>query len=313
MTASPSELRSSAYKAGPAALAAAAVAWVFVIVTLGAFTTSINAGMIFPDWPLSNGSLNPAGWLSNLQMFAEHSHRLSVGIISFLTIGLALWLWRTESRRWLRNLGGFAVGLVLAQALLGGLRVLLVSEALAAVHACVAQAYMCTLIAIAAACTRGWIVRPVPVAQGVRRTGIVCCVLLFIQLSIAAVMRHSNAGLAIPFFPWSGPNHSLLPVLWNYRVAVHFAHRTMALVLAIALVVFALRLWRDPGASIGMRSGASLLVSLLALQILLGAAIIRTLRDPLITTAHVVVGAATLATAFWLTWRAHRDPLEARA
>ena len=61
-----------------------------------------------------------------------------------------------------------------------------------------------------------------------------------------------------------------------------------------------------------MRCGASALVSLLALQIVLGAAIIRTLRDPAVTTGHVLVGALTLATTFWLTWRAHRDALEGR-
>ena len=47
-----------------AAFAALAAPWVFVLVTLGAFTTSIDAGMAFPDWPLSNGSLNPPGWLT---------------------------------------------------------------------------------------------------------------------------------------------------------------------------------------------------------------------------------------------------------
>ena len=61
-----------------------------------------------------------------------------------------------------------------------------------------------------------------------------------------------------------------------------------------------------------MRSGASALVSLVALQIILGAAIIRTLRNPTITTGHVLVGALTLATAFWLTWLAHRDAIEGR-
>jgi cytochrome c oxidase assembly protein subunit 15 len=59
-----------------------------------------------------------------------------------------------------------------------------------------------------------------------------------------------------------------------------------------------------------MRSGGSTLVSLVALQIMIGAAIIRTLRNPTITTVHVLIGALTLATAFWLTWLAHRDSIE---
>jgi cytochrome c oxidase assembly protein subunit 15 len=51
----------------------------------------------------------------------------------------------------------------------------------------------------------------------------------------------------------------------------------------------------------------------LVLQILLGAQIIWTMRQPGITTAHVVVGALTMAVTFWLTWLAFRDRIEGRA
>ena len=33
-----------------------------------------DAGIAFPDWPLSNGSINPEGWLRVWPMFLEHSH-----------------------------------------------------------------------------------------------------------------------------------------------------------------------------------------------------------------------------------------------
>jgi cytochrome c oxidase assembly protein subunit 15 len=310
MAAAPPSGRTPAYKPGLALFAAATLAWSFVPIVMGAFTTTIGAGMVFLDWPLSNGSLNPRGWLHHIQMFAEHSHRLTAGLESALTLALGLWLHLAEARAWLRRLGWCAVALIFAQALLGGLRVLFDSEAIAAVHACVAQAFLCTLVAIAAGCARGWISQPAPVAGGLRRAGRLCCLLLFLQLAIAAVMRHSHAGLAIPFFPWSGPGRSLLPPAWDFRIAVHFAHRVMAAVVALALAGFAVKLWRDRGATLGMRSGASAMVSLVALQILLGAAIIRTYRDPVITTGHVLVGALTLATTFGLTWRAHRDLLE---
>lgn len=314
--------RTTSYQPALAALAAAGCAWSFVTVALGAFTTTIGAGMAFPDWPLSNGSLNPRGWLTNIAMFAEHSHRLSVGLLSLLTLTLAVWISRAEPRRWLRRLAWFAFALVLLQAVVGGLRVLLepdqvkpiatsVGELFAMLHACLAQLFVCTLFAIATACSSAWISRAVPVSAGLRRLGAVCCILLFVQLAIAAVMRHSNAGLAIPSFPWSGPDHALLPPAWDFRIAIHFAHRAMALVLAVALVWFAAKIWRDRGATLAMRCGASATISLLALQILLGAAIIRTYRDPGITTAHVIVGALTLATTFWLTWFAYRDVFEA--
>ena len=317
--------RTSVYKPALAWFAALGTLWVFVLVTLGAFTTSIGAGMAFLDWPLSNGSLNPRGWLTEPDKFAEHSHRLSASVMSTVTIILAVWLWRTEARRWLRRLAWFAVGLVLAQALVGGLRVLFdrmqietvdtsLGRLFAMLHACLAQLFICTLLAIATACSRPWIEgRPRGDTSTLRRTGLVCCVLLFLQLAIAAIMRHSFAGLAIPYFPTATPDGHFLPELWNFRVGIHFAHRVMAAVLTIALGWFAIRLWTSRAASLTMRCGASLLVSLVALQITLGAQIIWTSRNAVMTTGHVLVGALTLATTFWITWLAHRDVVEARA
>jgi len=125
-------------------------------------------------------------------------------------------------------------------------------------------------------------------------------------------MRHSFAGLAIPFFPWSTASGGLLPAVWGFKVAIHFAHRAMALVLGLAVAAFALAIWREREASVEMRAGASLLLGLFGLQILFGAYIIWSYRDPAITTGHVLVGALILATAFCLTWLAHRDAIEGR-
>jgi cytochrome c oxidase assembly protein subunit 15 len=321
MSATAHPQRTSTYKPAVAWFAALGSTWVVVLVALGAFTTSIGAGMAFLDWPLSNGSLNPSGWLTEIDKFAEHSHRLSASVMSAVTIILAFWLWRTEARAWLRKLALFAVALVLTQAVVGGLRVLLdrlhvemvntsVGRLFAMLHACLAQLFACALIAIAVALTRGWIERRSPVGGAVRRAGLICCALVFCQLAIAAVMRHSFAGLAIPTFPASTPEGGLLPAAWDFRVAIHFAHRCMAVVLSIALVWFAFKIWCDRGASLALRCGASLLISLLAFQILLGAWIIWSHRAASMTTAHVLVGAATLATTFWLTWLAHRDVVE---
>lgn len=315
--------RTLTHKPALAAFATIGSAWVFVLVTLGAFTTSINAGMAFPDWPLSNGSINPDGWLQDISMFAEHSHRLTGMIMGFITIGLAVWLWRREERRWLRQLGFWALGIVVLQGLIGGKRVLLhevdvpwfqmsLGEMLRIPHGILAQVYVCLLIAVAVACTRNWIERTVPVGSRVRRVGLICCALMFIQLAIAATMRHNSAGLAIYTFPFStpAPTNNWLPAVWDFRIAIHFAHRVMALVLAFALTYFAWVIRRDRGAPLAMRAGASALISLMVLQILLGAQIIWTLRRPEMTTGHVVVGALTLAVTFWLTWVAHRDTIE---
>ena len=318
-----SSSRTIAYKPALAWFAAIGGFWVFVLVMLGAFTTSIGAGMIFKGWPLSNGSLNPAGWLSNISEFAEHSHRLSAGLMSIITLTLAVWIAFTEGRAWLRKLAGFAFALVFAQAIVGGLRVLLehyqvemidtsVGRLFAMLHACLAQIYVCTLIALALSLTRAWL-NPVTgaaaeAAARLRKTGVVCCALLLVQLAIAAVMRHSFAGLAIPTFPLS-PTGGVLPAAWDFRVSINFAHRVMAGMLTVALIWFAIRIWLERATRPGLKEAAAVMVGLLFLQVALGASVIWTARDPYYTTAHVLVGACTLATTFGITWWTHREAI----
>src|SRR6185369_8504597 len=232
--------RTATYQPALAWFAAVGSAWVFVLVALGAFTTSIGAGMAFPDWPLSNGSVNPHGWLTEIDKFAEHSHRLSGTVMGLITIALAVWLHLRESRAWLRKLGWWALAIVIFQGVLGGTRVKLdpvhvpgfdmtLGQMLRIPHGVLAQVYVCVLFAIAAGLSRPWIQgklgTPTP---AVRRLGWGLVALLFAQLTVAATMRHNYAGMAIPTFPYSTPAGGILPVDWDYRVVLQFSHRVMA-------------------------------------------------------------------------------------
>jgi len=315
--------RTASYKPGLAWFTAIGGAWVFVLVTLGAFTTSIGAGMAFPDWPLSNGSINPEGWLRDLSMFAEHSHRLSGTVMGMISIATVVWLWRTEERAWLRQLAIWALAIVIIQGVLGGTRVLLdamhvpgfqmsLGQMLRIPHGILAQVYICLVIAIAAGCSKSWIERPPQLSPRVRTLGLVCFILLLLQLLIATTMRHNGAGLAIMTFPHSTPDGQWLPASWDFRVAIHFAHRVMAVVLLIAIPWFTFAVRRDRAAPLVLRASASALLSLLFLQILLGMQIIFTFRRAGVTTSHVVVGALMLALVFWTTWVAHRDRIEGK-
>jgi cytochrome c oxidase assembly protein subunit 15 len=323
MASSPLLPRTALHQPALAAFTAFGGFWVFVLVTLGAFTTSIGAGMAFPDWPLSNGSVNPKGWLENLSMFAEHSHRLTGTAMGLISIGTAVWLWRMEERKWLRALGWWALAIVIVQGVLGGTRVLLdavavpgfhmsLGQMLRIPHGVLAQLYVCLVIAIAVSCSKSWITRSVPVGPALRRLALLCCALLVVQLTIAAAMRHNAAGLAIPTFPYSTADRQWLPTQWDFRVALQFAHRVMAVVLAGALTALAWVIRRDRGSTLAMRAAASALISLVVLQILLGAQIVWSLRKADVTTGHVVCGALLLALTFWIAWVAHRDVIERR-
>jgi cytochrome c oxidase assembly protein subunit 15 len=320
--------RTSTYKPGLAWFAALGSGWVFVLVALGAFTTTIGAGMAFPDWPLSNGSINPHGWLDNLAMFAEHSHRLSGTTMGLITLVLAVWLHRAEARAWLRRLGWWALAIVVIQGVLGGTRVLLdrvavpgfamsLGQMLRIPHGILAQVYVCVLFAIAAGLSRHWIennggFRSAP-SPRLRRLGWWCVALLLVQLTVAATMRHNYAGMAIPTFPLSTPDGALLPVAWDHRVALQFAHRVMAAVLGVAVLAYGHFLWRETSASPLIRWSGFALAGLIVLQILLGAEIIWTARSVYVTTGHVLVSVLTLATTFLVTFFVHRDAIDAPA
>src|SRR5438093_1698677 len=93
-----------------------------LLVLAGSLVTSTDSGLSVPDWPTSYGwnmfTFPPSMWVGGI--LYEHSHRLIASTVGFLTILLAAWLWRCESRRWMRRLGGGALVAVILQGLLGG-------------------------------------------------------------------------------------------------------------------------------------------------------------------------------------------------
>src|SRR6266446_1116475 len=119
-----------------------------------------------------------------------------------------------------------------------------------------------------------------------------------------SVMRHTGAGLAIPDVPLAFGR--LVPPLQSFEVAVHFAHRVMAIVVAAAVCVSAALILRRRSARVELVRPARLAVVLVVLQIALGAATVLTRLAVLPATAHVVVGALLLATCLVLTVRTAR-------
>src|SRR5258708_30801398 len=96
-----------------------------LLLLAGSLVTSTGSGLSVPDWPTSYGwnmfTFPPSKWVGGI--LYEHGHRLIASTVGFLTIILAVWLWRSESRRWMRWLGVAALGAVIAQGVLGGLTV----------------------------------------------------------------------------------------------------------------------------------------------------------------------------------------------
>ena len=113
------------------------------LVFAGGMVTSTGSGLAVPDWPLSYGMLMPP-MIGGI--FYEHGHRMIATLVGMLTIGLAVWLQRRESRRWLRRLGWGALAAVCLQGLLGGLTVLFfLPTAISVGHAGLAQLFFAPL------------------------------------------------------------------------------------------------------------------------------------------------------------------------
>jgi len=112
----------------------------FLLLGLGGLVTSHEAGLAVPDWPTSYGYnmfLFPMRfWQCNI--FFEHTHRLLASFVGLLTGILAVWLWLRDPRSWLRWLGAGAFFAILLQGLLGGLRVILLKDAIGIFHATLA-------------------------------------------------------------------------------------------------------------------------------------------------------------------------------
>src|ERR1041385_5978034 len=126
----------------------------FCLIIAGALVTSHDAGLATPDWPLSNGQLFPK-MVGNL--FWEHGHRMVATTVGLLTIILTIYILAKEERSWVRCLGGFALVVVIAQGLLGGLTVkLMLPLPVSAAHATLAQLFFCTTASVAVFASRSW-------------------------------------------------------------------------------------------------------------------------------------------------------------
>src|SRR5882672_7460592 len=98
------------------------VGFTAVLVLAGSLVTSTDSGLSVPDWPTSYGWSMFTFPLRHMVggILYEHGHRLIASTVGFLTIILAVWIWRAEARRWVRWLGVAALGAVILQGVLGG-------------------------------------------------------------------------------------------------------------------------------------------------------------------------------------------------
>jgi heme a synthase len=269
-----------------------------VLIYWGGLVTSTGSGLAVPDWPLSYGMLMPpmVGGI-----FYEHGHRMVATFVGLLTIILAFWIQKKEVRSWMKVLGWSALGIVVFQGILGGITVLFfLPTAVSVFHATVAQTFFCVTISIALFTSPFWkntregSLKPAATLS-LRTLTVLLTGTVYLQLIVGAIMRHMQAGLAIPDFPLAFGK--VIPPFDSADIIIHFLHRTGALLvtgLILWVFIHVLRHYRKDSA---LLIPVTVLVSLTVIQITLGGFVIWSGKSIAITTFHVVTGALILGTS----------------
>lgn len=304
----------------------------FPLIWVGALVTTYKAGMAVPDWPSTYGyNLFLYPWqtwvFGPFDLFVEHGHRLLGSLAGLLTIGALVSAFWTKQPRYVRVIAVLALVGVIAQGLLGGMRVLLDERLLALLHGCTGPAFFAVACVLALVTSQRW--QNANVAAGVDRSlvagNMATAALAYIQLVFGAMLRHVPVD--------AGPQ-------W-FRIAVIF-HVLTALL--IAGHVFAAS-WKGLRRldDVWLTRPTSGLATLVGLQLLLGTGTwvlkyswpsalasfgfaagytvtANSLLQSLVVTGHVAVGSLILATAVVLaartarsmTWESTKVPFEMR-
>ncbi len=276
----------------------------FLLILAGALVTSNDAGLSVPDWPTSFGSFRMPSMVGGV--LYEHGHRMIAATVGLLTVILALWLWRSEPRRWVRRLGGVAVLAVIAQGVLGGITVLFYLPVTISVgHACLAQLFFCVTVSLALFTRSEWRWPECRWPErrwddpkiedlrtpSLRQLSAGTTVAIFLQLMLGAAFRHSGWGIAPHVV---GAAVVTWGVLWVMTRVLTTSPQEPRLV-----------------------RSALLLVGLLVVQVFLGIGsyvmklaardAVQPLRPVVVmTTTHVAVGALVLAASLIVTLEVYR-------
>ena len=281
----------------------------YLQIALGGVVRVSGSGLGCPDWPLCQGRPYPP---ANLHSIIEYSHRLVGTITGVLIIATVVTAWLVfRSRRpvvaWL------ATASLLAVACEGALGGLVVAQELApwlvAVHLGLAMIIIGCLIAAA--------VLSMPAASGVarrsfRRLAAVAVAATYVLLLTGSAVVATGADNACKSWPLCGGG--LTPSFAGVD-AVTMLHRGVALVAGLLIAYFCVAAWRTAAGAPGMRFFAVSTLSVLALQITVGAGAAITdaaLANGLHVAMATLLWSGVLTTALLALPRADRQPVAAQ-
>lgn len=219
----------------PHRLAVLLVCATFPLIWVGALVTSEEAGMAVPDWPTTYGyNMFAYPWTTWIMgpwdLFIEHGHRQLGAVVGLIAIALLIATMVSERRRWVKGLAALALVMVVAQGVLGGLRVvwdqgatlsLLGTEfgrvdgsSLAKIHGCFGPLFFAVCVALACVTSRWWCEADSSrskISSGVLQNGaIILTALVYLQLVFGAQLRHVSPGASYTGFQAAVWGHVIL-------------------------------------------------------------------------------------------------------
>lgn len=172
---------------------------------VGGMVTSTNSGMAVPDWPGTFGSnmfLYPLGPTVDPAVYFEHSHRLFGTLTGLTTIILFVWALLADRGGRVKFWAGLVLLLVIAQGVLGGIRVRMGDadptrdmRFFAVIHGVLAQIVFAMMTTLCVYLSRGY--REIAAFDGARKLrvfGTAALHLTLVQLVLGALYRHLRHG-----------------------------------------------------------------------------------------------------------------------
>jgi heme o synthase len=274
----------------------------YLLILVGGLVHGTGSSLACPDWPTCYGSLVP-----KMQggVAVEHGHRLAAGLVLILTLVLAGLISRSRvaAHRPLRRLAALAVALVLAQALLGGITVLLrLPTLVSTLHTATSLLFFCTLLILAVRTRPARTSIPDPASQPrssehAVNLALVAAVVVYGQMVLGGLVRHSGAALACLDVPLC--RGSLWPDA-HPTVLVQALHRLGALAVALFVIASSVANFRAAAGQPVLRVLALLATLLVAAQIWLGLHAVTSFLDLATVEAHLAIATALLATQLGL-------------
>ena len=287
----------------------------YLLILIGGLVHGTGSSLACPDWPTCYGTFMPK---MEGGVLVEHSHRLAAGTVVVLTLVLAALLARSrqpELRR-LRPFGWLAVALVFAQALLGGITVLLrLPTPISTAHTATSLLFFLTVlyIAVRSRPLAAAVARPLVAVEAppvvVPRLALIAAVAVYFQMVIGGLVRHSGAALACTDVPLC--RGSIWPDA-HPTVLIQALHRLNALVVAGLVAATAIVTFRRAGARRDLKLLAALAPGLVVAQIWLGLRAVTSFLDLATVESHLAVATALLATLVLVALRGAPEAVPGR-